>query len=126
MSQERARFSAEVHVTDATATYADGHTVIYGPDDVQTLGFRPTDRPNFITPLEMVKYSFQQRGIGLLQAVPSETLAAAAKFGQAVVKAALNVTVEDHPENLARETHHKLIVSLKVGYSITVRRVHDA
>jgi hypothetical protein len=127
MAQERAKFAAEVQVTDVTAIYADGHATDYaGPDQMQTIAFRPVDRPNFIRPLEMVEYSFKQRKISPLQAVPNETLAAAARFGEAKVISDLNVTVEDHPERFARETYDKLLVQLKVKYIITVRRALDA
>jgi hypothetical protein len=127
MAQERAKFTAEVQVTDVTAIYADGHTTDYaGSDQMQTVAFRPVDRPNFLRPMEMVEYSFKQRKIGPLQAVPNETLAAAAQFGEAKFISGLNVTVEEHPERFAPDTRDKLIVQLKVNYTITVRRSHDA
>jgi hypothetical protein len=127
MPQERAKFTAEVQVTDVTAIHADGHTTDYaGSDQMRTVAFRPVDRPNFIRPIEMVQHSFKERKIGPLQAVPNETLAAAARFGEAKFISGLNVTVEEHPERFARETHNKLIVQLKVNYTITVRRAHDA
>jgi hypothetical protein len=127
VSQERARFTAEVSVGSVTAIYADGHTTVYaGPDDVRTIAFKPVDRPNFIRPLEMVMYGFKKRGISPLRAVPNETLAAAAKFGEAKFISALDVTLEDRPEVIAREAQDKLVVSLSVDYSITVRRQLDA
>jgi hypothetical protein len=126
MPQERAKFTAEVQVTDATAIYADGHITTYSGPDVQTVAFRPVDRPNSIRPLEMVQHSFKERKKGPLQAVPNETLAASAKFGQAVFVSSLDVTVEECPERFARETHGKLMVALKINYTITVRRQFDA
>ena len=127
MPEERAKFTAEVQVTDTTAIYADGHTTAYsGLDEMATISFTSTDRPNFLRPLQMVEYSFKERKIGPLQAVPTETLAAAAKFGQAIFKSTLSVTVEENSERFAREAHDKLIVGLKINYTITVRRHLDA
>jgi len=125
MPEQRAKFTAEVQVNNAIAIFGDGHTVEYGQEEMTTVAFKPGDRPNAIRPLEMVQHSFKIRKITPLQAVPNETLVAAANHGKATYIHFLNVTLEDRPELLSRKSRD-VLVTLKVQYSITVRRQLDA
>lgn len=61
-TMERAKFGGIVEVDAVTLTFADGHTQEFVGEDARTLGLKPTSKPNAISALQILKYSFEERG----------------------------------------------------------------
>ncbi len=121
----RAKFGAEVQVTSVTLIFADGHTQEFHGDDAQTLGLKPSDRPNAISALQVIQQDFRQRNITPLRLADDRTFSCAAHYGEAHIKGGLVANLEPHPEKYPTTVHDRLIVSAKIDYTVTVRRIND-